>query len=214
MGLGHCVSRQVLQLCQWNADFPYSFKLLSVYFGRPCLLSWATCLVSKPAEENLPSFPSCFPYVLQTDINNSLFLQSPKNEDWISMRTMKLQVNSVPLIFPFAKQFHAVAVCLWDLLILVGWSAYNSFCFSSLGDPLHAVCVLHISCSRSSLPVGAGSSLLSSLLLFKALKWSKRRMRSNKPLQHLFWQGWRCSLWVVLWGTCSGRCKVLLLLLW
>lgn len=106
---------------------------------------------------------------------------------------MKLKVTSVPLIFPFAKQFHVVAVCLWDLLILVGWSACNSFCFSSPGDPLHAVSVRHISAVADPLSLSVLVALLSSLLLFKALKWSKRRMRSNKLLLHLFWQGWSRS---------------------
>lgn len=132
------------------------------------------------------------------------------------MRTMKSQVASVPLTFPFAEQFHAIAVCLWDLLILVGWSACNSFCFSSLGDPLLAVSVCCISAVADPLSLSVLVAL-SSAVCYCSKLWNDQRGG---------WGGTNCfnicsgrdgvdQVRCVVEGVkCSGRCKVLLLLLW
>lgn len=130
------------------------------------------------------------------------------------MRTMKLQVTSVPLIFPFAEQFHAIAVCLWDLLILVGWNACNSFCFSSLGDPLHAVSVCCISAVADPPSLSVLEALSSAVCYCSKLCSDQRGgwgvtncfniCSGRDGVAHV-----RCVAGHMLW-----RCKVLLLLLW
>lgn len=145
--------------------YQYTFEDL-VYLAKP--LAW-----SQKWQKRI-FLPSHFPYVLQIDINNALFPQPPKNVGCISTRTMKLQVTSVLLIFPFAEQFHAIAVCLWDLLILVGWSACNSFCFSSLGDPLHAVSVCCISALADPVSLSVLVAL-SSAVCYCSKLWNDQR---------------------------------------